>query len=646
MRLRAALPVLLVSLTLPLHAADLWRPLGPGGGFVLRAAADPLAPGRLFAVWTAGESREVYRRDPGATAWSLANRGIEGKRPDALALHPARPGTLWAATLHPLAVYQSADAGASWRLRFTGRIQDQPYGLWSLRRGRDAVLLGWFGPTVSGATGATLYRSRNDGHTWAAVAGVRGPVAVVAGTSTAFALAADGRGLLASRDAGAAWTPGGALPVDADRELILSFVALPGPRSVLLVSFAESGLFRSADQGATWSRVGPAGAGPASLVAAPRALFAAFPNGLHRSVDGGATWRPLPAAGFPPGFVSLLAEPSSAALYALSQERSDLSQSLDRGRTWTPVAPRGVQQLVARDFAWHPLQPRVQALVRGELPAFGEIDELLSTTDGGATWRSAPFKAFAFAPADPGLLYGGGDAGVSVTRDGGATWTDLRSEPATTLAHSGRALFAGGCGVARSADDGAHWTETLPCQAPPSPSVPGGGLLLATRLVAHPTDPDVIWAEVFESFTLNGHPEGHNALYGSFDGGVTWERRGGLAHIALAPGRPDTVWDSAGGVLRRSDDRGLTWTRIFLGGEFHDIAVDPQDANRIYAVGDSVAMESRDNGATWAPAFDLQELAPWGEIRQILTRVFPHPTLPGRIAVAPIIGLLLRRAPV
>ena len=46
------------------------------------------------------------------------------------------------------------------------------------------------------------------------------------------------------------------------------------------------------------------------------------------------------------------------------------------------------------------------------------------------------------------------------------------------------------------------------------------------------------------------------------------------------------------------------------------------------------------------PPFDLQELAAWGTDRRFLTRIFLRPTVPGRIAVAPIRGLLLRREPV
>lgn len=625
-------------------AAELWRPIGPGAGIPAHVVADPFAPGRLYALW--GEPEQVYRRDSRAASWSYAGRGLEGSHLMMLAFHPTRPGTLWV-TAEADVIYRSTDGGASWQRRFSTRSGRQVFGLWPIPHGRDAILLGSFGFSIPTAK---LYRSRNGGQSWAAIDGTRGPVAALPATQTAFALGTDGRALLVTRDAGASWTPSGALPVDADDEDVLAFVAVPGGRGrrpVLLVSFAQSGLFRSIDQGATWSLVGPAGPGPSSVVALPRALFAAFANGLHISSDHGATWQRRPSASFPPGPVSLAADPAGT-LYAVAPDAGELFQSQNGGRAWTRIAPRGVQQFVALDFAWHPLDARVQAFVSGQLPAAGsgfETIELRSSGDGGATWRSSPFEAFAFDPTDPHVLYGGSAAGVAVTRDGGATWTGLRAEPAKTLAHSGAALFAAGCGIARSEDGGGQWTEVLHCEAPPSPHLPNGGFLLPTRLVPHPTDPDVLWAEVTESVTIDGYIR--SVLYGSFDGGDTWQRRDlSFRQIALAPGQPDTIW-GLGGVVERSDDRGLTWrvVRYLSSEDTFDLEVDPLDANRIYLVG-FFAEVSQDGGATWDFAFDVQrELAAWGPRRQKLTRLFLHPTAPGRIAVTPGLGLLLRRAP-
>jgi hypothetical protein len=42
----------------------------------------------------------------------------------------------------------------------------------------------------------------------------------------------------------------------------------------------------------------------------------------------------------------------------------------------------------------------------------------------------------------------------------------------------------------------------------------------------------------------------------------------------------------------------------------------------------------------------MSELAPWGERRQLLTRVFLDPTRRGQVVVAPLLGLVERSAPI
>lgn len=634
------------------QAAD-WRPVGPGGGAASQVVADPLVPGRLFATWFYGPHGfvELYRKDPGGPAWSLATRGLE-RNVGALAFHPARPGTMWTATSGPLAVYRSTDAGGSWQRRASLHSAERALGLWSLRQGNRAVLFGWFG---SRDTGWRLTRSLNEGQTWApisgvsGVSGVEGPAAVLDATATVYAVGDGGLALFESRNAGGSWRRIGPLPFafDANAEVPSRLFAFAGRRPALFASSREEGLFRSTDGGRSWRPAGPAGAGPTDIVARGAALFAAFESGLHDSVDGGATWRLRNSPGLPQPVVSLAGAASSPLLHAVSATSPDLFESRD-GRTWTRVPKQGVQMFAVLDFAWHPRDPRLQAMVR--IDPTRDVDapivHLLSTRDGGTTWRDSALKAFAFDPLDAGILYGASEQGVFAARTG-EDWMRLREEPTTTVAHTGMALLAGGCGIARSADHGGQWTETLPCLAPAAYGLPAGGTLRPQRIVAHPTHPAVVWAEVSESYTReDGGTEQIFRLYGSFDGGLTWERHTDFyPRVALVPGLPDTVWNF-GGVPVRSDDRGETWTRVFVPGKIYGMAVDPLDGNHLVAVGERTAQVTHNNGASWSPAFPISELTPWGSIRQNLSRVYLHPTQAGRIVVAPGLGLLQRNAPI
>ena len=62
-----------------------------------------------------------------------------------------------------------------------------------------------------------------------------------------------------------------------------------------LFAATEAGLYRSADSGGTWSRVGPE-LEDVEAVAVDRAkgtVFAGTFDGAFRSADGGATWAPM-----------------------------------------------------------------------------------------------------------------------------------------------------------------------------------------------------------------------------------------------------------------------------------------------------------------------------------------------------------------
>lgn len=257
---------------------------------------------------------------------------------------------------------------------------------------------------------------------------------------------------------------------------------------------------------------------------------------LFRSLDGGASWDWW-GLGLEPGVWEIavdLLDPKT--LYALSSSRDlDLFRSSDGGQTWSKV----LSQDSHGGYLFN---------VVGGIVYLGGEGGLSVSRDGGQTWShtfGGAVLAVAVHPAAPETLYIGSHGGVWKSTDGGDTWNpSLRfnepwfeslaiapSDPATVYAASRHKLFA-------SENGGKHWSFRSKLRYNNSLAVDAGS---PARLYA-------------------ARP---NGLWVSADGGRTWEitsHHDGLSVVA-DPDRPGTVY--AGGFLSGlsiSHDGGLTWS--------------------------------------------------------------------------------------
>ncbi|HVC01911.1 MAG TPA: hypothetical protein VND80_06885 [Steroidobacteraceae bacterium] len=307
--------------------------------------------------------------------------------------------------------------------------------------------------------------------------------------------------------------------------------------------------------GLRWRSIGPFRGGRALAVTGVagqplRWYFGAVDGGVWETLDAGRTWRPIfdrePVASI--GAIAV-APSNPKVIYVGTGEadmRSDIAQgagvykSLDGGKTWIHVGLDDTRQIAAilvdpadADVVYvaalgHPYGPNP---MRG----------VFRTTDGGKTWRK--------------ILYRGVDTGA----------VDLAFQPGDP-----RVIYA------------ALWqTRRPPWNIYPPSSGPGGG------------------------------------LYKSDDGGAHWRRLGnglpaatGRIGIALSPAAPRRVYamiDAAAGGLYRSDDGGAHWTRESAdpriwqrGWYFGGITVDPSDANRLWAM-NTIVLRSDDGGKVFVP---------------------------------------------
>ncbi len=263
------------------------------------------------------------------------------------------------------------------------------------------------------------------------------------------------------------------------------------------------------------------------------------------------------------------------------------------------------------------------------------------TVDGGATWDPvfakedvASIGSIAIDPKNHDTVYvGTGETnprndviagnGVYKTTDGGKTWTNLGLKETKQISsvlidpQNPNIVVVGALGdifkdshdrgVYRSEDGGKTWTQTLFV----------GPMSGVSDMAMDPKDPNVLYAGMWQfrrmpwNFQSGGPDDG---LYKSTDGGKTWKKLTGSGlpagttgriAIAIAPSNPKRVYaiiESKDGILFRSDDAGASWTMVsddtlvdqrpFY---FSHIAVDPKDADKVYAVSEFLAL-SKDGG--------------------------------------------------
>ena len=375
---------------------------------------------------------------------------------------------------------------------------------------------------------------------------------------------------------------------------------------------------------------------PKHLTVSPRDVNVVYVTDrfrTYRTLDGGATWtqvhsKPVGAHGWTTRGLDVTnaygvhVDPHDPTRLFISYTDIGLFRSEDGGRSWM-ISSQGMPQDWRNTTYWVAFDRDVPGLMWA---AFSGTHDLPRPK----MWRTR----------DPDTYRGG----VGISRDGGRTWSPVKSLPVGAVTHvlvdprspiKSRTVYASvfGRGVYKSTDGGVTWTVKN--------TGLGGRQPFAWRIVlSSPGQLYVVVARRSEDGSIGDENAG--ALYTSADGGEHWTRltlpngTNGPTGLLIDPKDPTRMYLSAwgrvhadgdtGGGIFLTTDGGKSWRSTFAKGQHvYDITLDPRTGT-LYACGfDQAAWRSDDRGQNWTRirGFNFK----WGH------RVIPDPATPDRVYI-------------
>ena len=577
----------------PSGAEIAWRSIGPGEfGAMFGMAISPHDPkvivagldmGNAFMTRDGGKSWKIIGRNGGKAAANPAYRGVWG-----VCFDPKRPGRIFIGSTHGL--FRSTDGGDNWRLVYGGGSESTTHAIAIDPANPDVI---YAANGVSGRNGVEwsrgqVQRSTDGGDTWTTL-GRDGPLAKAAvGGANWVTLAID---------------PGS--PLAAHR----------GHRRVYLCG--QSGFFVSEDGGDTWTNLedklpgGDAGRGArriCDLALIPEhdhtALLASMPvryadaeqkhllGGIYRSDDGGQTWRErnkgleesLSGCAHGEFRYCLLAGCAARPNVVYMNNAAGVYKTEDGGGSWQSVVKIGTVWRKTKEANGQTVEWRLRDRT-------GNFDQSYYDVYG-------PANGLAVCPSDPNAVVYGDNAGMGLSYDGGAHWTEPGFE-------FGEAIWPGEFG------------DLPPMQ--PTHKVRSRGIQLIEPLAAaiDPFDPKTIaigYADTGLEISRDNGAWWEWAYHGMVEGERNYSRA-----ILFDPGVRNRLYTGGGGWgshghVYRSDDGGRTFSPIGIPQldqaadrtrtkpYVHALALDPStpaSGRVLYAGTDLGLFRTPDGDKTW-----------------------------------------------
>ena len=431
----------------------------------------------------------------------------------------------------------------------------------------------------AGSAAGGIWKTVNQGALWVSVTprlnsmhidalaiDPKNPSTIYAGTGETYMPGDDFAymGVYVSKDAGSSWTllDGTAnLPLSAASSIAID----PVNTSTLYIS-GNTGVYKSADAGATWNKTTLTGFVEQLMISSTdhNTIFATgAQTNLWRSTDAGGHWTALVGwnanRGLPdnnPWFNRVTITQSSGTtnvkgvthvLYAVFADPFRIYRSDNNGDAWYDVAR---QMFDEKNFA-------VVADPANADDVFTAGTALRRAVDGGwnvtvMAMQDNNIRALAYAPSDTKVWYAATDDGVEVSLDNGLTWKQ-RANGLNTTEWYALAVSPDGANVYGAVQDlsvlrlNANGTwDTLSWGTP-------------KEIIADPTQNHVLYALSSDSKGV-GRSSDNGQAFSAINGNLPISA--GLAHLAIDPVSGGTLYVASGASVYGTNNTGEEWYRF------------------------------------------------------------------------------------
>ena len=450
-----------------------------------------------------------------------------------------------------------------------------------------------------------IYRTTNGGRAWINVGGFQGihPPLMYTRSNPPVLFGSGNAGLYRSFDDGITWSQ--VLPY-----FVSSLTSDPNNPSRILAGGDSGKVYQSTDGGATWRRrriISQWSISAVGLITGDSLLMFAgttgdfdFPgDGLFRSSDGGSTWTNRT---FGYSNVTHVVVDQSSSMYVGTGGGgmyfgAGMYKSTNRGLTWDSINVGIPQHAMVKGMLINPANANhLIAAVSGYLGP----GQLYVTKNGGASWSPAnigiadyTIEHLAATPSNPSAFFIGGGSGLLRGNFSSDPPTLLGVRPvaiSSVAIHptDSRTLYAIGSGTFKTTDGGDNWTL-----------IDAGGQALAISI----SNPNVLYSGNYGLF---------GAVYKSTNAGLTWTttalRDVAINDVAISPTNANVVFaggllDTRVGGLFRTTNGGVSWDTLRNGigtAVVRSIAFDVLVPTTVYAgTMDRGVFKTTDGGQTW-----------------------------------------------